>query len=82
MYSEFFWSVFSRIWAEYEPENSEYGHFSRSGFKRKRSNIGKVFLIFTLNLQVIVKHKKIPSCPISQEISQYLQENICVGVSF
>ena len=29
-YSEFFWSVFSRIRTEYGPENSEYGHFSRS----------------------------------------------------
>ena len=40
-YSEFFWSVFSRIWTEYalysvrmwenmDQKNSEYGHFSRS----------------------------------------------------
>ena len=37
-YSEFFWSVYSRIWTEYsirmqentEQKNSEYGHFLRS----------------------------------------------------
>ena len=31
-YSEFFWSVFSHIWAEYgeNTRNSDYGHFSRS----------------------------------------------------
>ena len=29
-YSDFFWPVFSRIWIEYGPEKSGYGHFSRS----------------------------------------------------
>ena len=28
-YSEFFRSVFSRIWTEYRPENCEYGHFTQ-----------------------------------------------------
>ena len=37
-YSEFFWSVFSRIWTECGPENSEYGHFSRSGFLSEINN--------------------------------------------
>ena len=35
-YSDFFWSVFSRIWTEYEEntdhKNSEYKHFLRSDY--------------------------------------------------
>ena len=39
-YSEFFWSVFSRIWTEYgeintDQKNSEHGHFSGSAILRK-----------------------------------------------
>ena len=30
LYSEVFWSIFSRIWTEYRPENSKHGHFLHS----------------------------------------------------
>ena len=52
-YSEFFWSVFSRIWNESispylvrmrentDHNNSEYGHFLRSDKEKKSSKIGQ-----------------------------------------
>ena len=72
-YSELFWSVFSHIRTEYgeilsplpvrmrenmDPNNSEYGHFSRSvAVKDKRrcsSNLNKICINYLQGLNLVI----------------------------